>query len=291
MACVTANRVSPSGLISVFYSIDYYSFTIPTEKPFDDGMFFDNQKLVLTIGLSACGLEGKEYHDLENYRLEKVPKNYQYRLRHLVNDICFSWGKLNPHVLVEFAGKACNTLDAADKLLPIIHSTIGRTSRIDFAVDILCETDPIEFISERTNKAFKSSGSKRTPTGRTEYIGGRTSERMARVYRYNTPHPRAAFLRVEAEYKGTAAKAGAKHLLEVGVLQACLDAHQPFQWKHGEWKPDAGTATKIAYTSYKPADASTVRWLYDSVATAARKASKKGIIDLDEWIAYIKSEK
>lgn len=274
----------------MFYSIDYFAWTIPTEKPFDDGMFFDNQKLVLTIALSSTGLRGDIHENLENYTLEKVPKNYQFRLRHKVLDTCYSWGKLNAHVLVEFAGKACNNLDASDELLPIIHAHASRASRIDFAIDIECDTPPEEFIADRTNKSFKSNGHKDSPTGSTRYIGGRTSERMARVYRYNPPHPRSRFLRVEAEYKGGAAKASAKHLSEVGLLQTCLDAHQPFGWTHRAWQPDSSSASKIPYTSYKPADASTVRWLYDSVATAARKAAKKGILDLDEWIKFIKSE-
>lgn len=275
----------------MFYSIDYFAFTIPTEKPFDDGMFFDNQELALKIGLSAMNLKGDVHEKLENYKLEKVPKNYQWRLRHKDLDTCYSWGKLNAHVLVELAGKACNNLDASDDLLPIIHAQHSRTSRIDFAIDIETGTRPEEFITERTNKSFKSSGAKDSPTGSTRYIGGRTSERMARVYRYFAPHPRHKFLRVEAEYKGDAAKASAKHLIEVGLLQTCLDAHQPFGWKHAVWKPDAGTASKIPYTSYKPADASTVRWLYGSVVTALRKATQKGIIDLDEWLAYVKSNK
>jgi len=275
----------------VFYSIDYYSFTIPTEKPFTEGMFHDNQAQVLHTLLSLLGTYPSSMGDIKNYTVEKGARFYSHRMRHVDTDLTLSWGETNAHILVELAGKSCNNFDAIDALLPIIRATSDRASRIDFSVDIECETDPIEFISSRANKSFKSSGSKRSPTGRTEYIGGRTSERMARVYRYNSPHPRSKFLRAEAEYKGGAAKASAKHLLEVGVLQACLDAHQPFGWTHSEWKPDAGTASKIAYTSYKPADASTVRWLYDSVAKAARNASKKGILDLDEWLAYIKSEK
>jgi len=275
----------------VLYSIDYYSFTIPTEKPFTEGMFYDNQSQVLKAFVSCFPQVPKSLSDVTDYTVEKGARFYSHRMRHVSTDITLSWGETNSHILVELAGKACNNFDAIDTLIPLIHATSDRASRIDFSVDIECETDPIEFIQSRSNKSFKSSGSKRSPTGRTEYIGGRTSERMARVYRYNPPHPRHKFLRAEAEYKGGAAKAASKHLLEVGILQACLDAHQPFGWTHSQWKPDAGTATKIAYTSYKPADASTVRWLYDSVATAARKAAKKGIIDLDEWIAYIKSEK
>jgi len=275
----------------VFYSIDYYSFTIPTENPFTEGMFHDNQDQVLKAFVSICNVQSMLLWTPSDFTVEKGARFYSHRMRHIDTDVTLSWGETNSHILVELAGKACNNLDAIDALIPIIRATYGRTSRIDFAVDIQCKTDPIEFISERTNKAFKSSGSKRSPTGRTEYIGGRTSERMARVYRHNPPHPRSNFLRVEAEYKGGAAKAASKHLVEVGILQASLDAHQPFQWKHSEWKPDTSTASKIPYTSYKPADASTVRWLYDSVATAARKASQKGILDLDEWLAYIKSGK
>lgn len=259
----------------MFYSIDYYSFTIPTEKPFKELMFNNEQAQVLKTFVSILPFLTPSLSELSQYTVEKGARFYNHRMRHTSTEIAISWGETNSHVLVELAGKACNNFDAIDALLPLIRATHQRCSRIDFATDIKTDIDPTVFIASRSNKSFKSSGSKRSPTGRTEYVGGRTSERVARVYRYNKPHPRSDFLRVEAEYKGDAAKASAKYLAETDVREACLGAHKPFGWQHETWTDSLESVAKIPYSSYKPADASTVRWLYGDVITALRKLSRR----------------
>lgn len=272
----------------MFYSIDYYSYTIPTEKPFTEGMFYDQQDNVIKhFTTSLDDIATQEYFRL-NWTHENALRFYQHRLRHDATDITLAYGRTNPHVFVELAGKACNNFDAANLLLPLIQKTSDRCTRIDFAVDIECKTSPKEFIEQRDNRSFKSSGNKYSPTGGTEYIGGRTSERMARVYRYYEPHPRHKLLRVEAEYKGDAAKAAAEHLASHGLQQTCMDAHHVFGWKHPVWKPETSVSQKITYRAYKPADASTVRWLYGDVATAIRKACKNELIDFEEWLSFVR---
>lgn len=274
----------------MFYSIDYYSYTIPAEKPFVEGMFYEQHDFVTHAFASSFNDNVLQQLLSADWTHESASRFYQHRLRHNCTDVTLSYGKTNPHIFVELAGKACSNFESRDILLPLIARTSTRCSRIDFAVDIKCETTPFEFITQRHNKSFKSSGSKYSPTGGTEYIGGRTSERMARVYRYYEPHPRHTLLRVEAEYKGDAAKAGAKHLSTFGVQQACLDAHKPFGWIHPEYRPDASTQARITYRNYNPEDASTVRWLYGDVITALRKAVKHNLIDFEEWLNFLRQD-
>jgi len=272
----------------MIYSIDYYSYTIPTERPFVEGMFYEQHDTVINIFRTSFHSGEHAEQFAHNWEHEHGNKFYGHRLRHGNTDVALSFGQTNSHVLVEFDGKACQVLDAADLLLPIISLTHTRCSRIDFAVDIECKTAPKEFIAQNDNKSFKSSGNKYSPTGGTEYIGGRTSERMARVYRYYEPHPRHQFLRVEAEYKGDAAKAAAKYLSETDVQTACLAAHAPFRWRHADWSSDIATTAKITYRTYKPTDANTVYWLYGDVITALRKAVRKDLIDFEEWLAVVR---
>jgi len=271
----------------MYYSIDYYSFTIPTEKPIEDGMFYEQQDQVIETVVSL-------FHDIAtrqqftlNWTHETGMRFYQHRLRHDQSHMAVSYGRTNPHLFVELSGYACANFDSRDLLLPLIAATHERCSRIDFAVDIECKTTAKAFIEARANKSFKSSGNKYSPTGETEYIGGRTSERMARVYRYYSPHPRHTLLRVEAEYKGNAAKAAAEHLTTHDLQQTCLSAHKPFGWEHHDWRPDMEQPAKIPYKSYSPANASTVRWLFGDVVTALRKAFKTGLIDQDEWLKFL----
>src|SRR4030042_5378079 len=170
----------------MIYSIDYYSYTIPTERPFVEGMFHEQQQAAINIFRTsipevASHLVGYEWTN------ERGQRFYNHRWRNASTDVTISYGQTNAHVLVEFAGKACSIFTAITVLLDIISVTSSRCSRIDFAVDIECQTSPSEFVEARGNKSFRSSGNKYSPTGGTEYIGGRTSERMARVYRYYEP--------------------------------------------------------------------------------------------------------
>ena len=230
-----------------------------------------------------------EHHKfgLGNWGIEAARGFYSVRLRHEATGIAISFGSVNQHLFVELSGRACNNLDAIDALTSLIAQTTERCSRIDFAVDIECETDPEWFCTERGGSSFKSNGTIVSPSGKTCYLGSRKSERMARVYRYAPPHPRSNFLRVEAEYKGNAGKVAAKHLIATDLRTACLDAHQPFGWEHGVWKPDADDARKIPYKAYRPDNASTVRWLYGDVITALRKAVEAGLVDLDDWLSKL----
>jgi len=272
----------------MFTLVDYYSFTIPLKEPLGKGMFDSDKHYAIAVFNNVCELEVFKNGIEDNWEVESARGFYQTRLRHLSADVTLSYGAVNSHIFVEFAGKACANFDSQELLNPLIERTWERATRIDFAVDIKTEVAPKVFVEARTSKSFKSSGSKYSPTGATEYLGGRSSERMARVYRYYAPHPRHEFLRVETEYKGQAAKVAAKHISEVGIQQACLDAHKPFGWKHDIWNVDNLTATRITYRSYRPNTASTLLWLYGDVVTAIRKATKAGLLDLEEWLVFLR---
>lgn len=271
----------------MIHSIDYYSFTIPHEFPSIMKIEEKSHEAIRIFSL-VCHEMSMFRMPLEAWKPETGARQYQVRLRHETTDITISFGSVNAHLFIECAGKACNTLDAINALLPLIENTLSRATRIDFAVDIFTDCDPRDFSASRNSTSFKSSGEVRTPSGRTNYVGGRASDRMARVYRYEPPHPRSEYLRVEAEYKHDAAKAAAQHLIAFGLPQASLDAHSPFQWTHATWTPENAHSSKIPYKAYRPDNASTVRWLYGDVVTALSKAIKAGLVDLDEWLEFLR---
>jgi len=272
----------------MFTLIDYYSFTIPLHEPMGKGMFDADKYLAIQVFYDTAKLSTFNNGVEDNWETESARGFYQTRLRHSPTDVALSYGAINSHIFVELAGKACANLDSQSLLIPLIERTWERATRIDFAVDIKTEISPKTFIDQRSNKSFKSSGSKYSPTGGTEYLGGRSSERMARIYRYYSPHPRHEYLRVEAEYKGDAAKASAKHLIETSTEKAALDAHQPFGWLHVDWNTNDITQQRISYKTYRPDTASTLVWLYGDVVTALRKATKAGLLDLEEWLKFLR---
>lgn len=214
--------------------IDWYSFTIP-----------------LAAGLSGTGIDTLE---AINFQLAQLPLPgvdpvsadgtwrvvpargfYEFRATHLLSGLAVSWGAVNAHLFVELAGSSCDYFRHAGKFIALVDVTAIKASRVDAAVDILTDTRPATFVRAGFADRFKfTHGHIVSETGETLYVGNRKSDRSARVYRYNPPHPRAAFLRVEAEFKGTAARSLALVLSQVGELEACVSAHKIFGWKSKE---------------------------------------------------------
>lgn len=273
----------------MFYSIDYYAFTIPQKAVFG-AIGEETQKHVISQFIPLVSGEQHHKFGIGSWGIEKATGFYELRLRHEASGIALSFGSINAHIFVEFSGRACNNLDAIGELESIIRSTHERCSRIDFAVDILTDRTPKQFSASRNSKAFKSTSEIESPSGQTCYLGSRKSERMARVYRYYEPHPRSNLLRVEAEYKGDAAKAIARHYCETDLRTSALDAHKPFGWCDSVWGGEDVDGVKVPYKTYNPSNASTVRWLYGDVITALRKAIETGLVDLDEWLLKLSGD-
>lgn len=222
-----------------------------------------------------------------SWESEKGGKNYAIRLRHQQTGVALSFGPTNAHIYVELAGGACDAYESIDALVPLVVGTADRASRIDVAVDFETEVTPEQFSAFRNEEKWKYAPYYPSESGTTCYVGSRKSERMARVYRYNPPHPRSHLLRVEAEYKGKAAKALSR-LVGVHTTEAlAATAHQIFGWHHPLAADLAKGGEKLKYTSYHPTNAATVRWLYGDVAKAVRKAIKNGYLEWDEWVAHI----
>lgn len=265
------------------FKIDWYSFTLPL-RGIPGGAGEETIKhidlfLELALGTNWMPVTGGHI-----WEIEKGRGFYQFRIREANSKVAVSWGDVNPHVYIECSGQACSYLNSAGTLENLIKETANRTSRIDFAVDIETDVDPEIFIVNNKRQAFKSGGNIFSEDGKTCYIGSRKSERYARVYRYHAPHPRSHLLRAEAEYKGDAAKVAALCVVSEGIKEACLAAHLPFQWVHPVWRPDNSTFSKLPARKYDTEQASTVRWLYGTVAQSLLKAHQDGLVDLREWL-------
>jgi hypothetical protein len=218
--------------------IDWYSFTLP-----------------LTTALSETGVDTLE---AINFQLAQLPMwgfdplsadgtwrvvpahgFYEYVGTHLLSGLSVSWGSVNAHLFVQLPGAACDFFRHQGCFLALVKATSARTSRVDAAIDILTATRPVDFVRAGFAKRFQGThGHIVSETGETLYVGNRKSDRCARVYRYSPPHPRAAFLRVEAEYKSHAARALAAILAVDGEREACIAAHKIFEWASPEMKVD-----------------------------------------------------
>lgn len=190
------------------------------------------------------------------------------------------------HCTVEISGQGCETLIAKGLLNSVLQSVHSRCTRIDIASDIDTKTSPDEFIARLSHKRMRSDGAQNSASGQTRYVGSMKSERFARVYRYNPPHPRAHLLRIEHEFRRDYAKRVAAEILMSGIENVATAAGKAFGWAHSDWDLKEDTNADISIVAAERNAGKTIFWLVNSVAPAFKKLCENGTIkDPKEFIA------
>jgi len=263
--------------------LDWYSFTFPIGQVGDG----DGSYEVMQILLSFHDFTLHAFLDIVTARtwsFESSAGFYKYRIRCPKSGLCISWKPYNQYAQAELSGQVCDYVTARMAITDLMNASHGRCTRCDLATDFETDVLPADFVAMRGPSRITSNGHQNSPTGLTEYVGSRSSGRMARVYRYFGPHPRSHLLRVEVEYKGDAAKQLVAEISSSGLILATASANLPFAWMHPLWDIDRAAVSKIPARYYDRNGAGTLAWLNDSVAPALRKAHEKGLIDLAMWI-------
>lgn len=189
-----------------------------------------------------------------------------------------------PHFLIELTGQGCSSLARNCDPLEFLGAVQSRLTRIDIASDMLCDTNPIVFAEARNLGRFKSHSEFVSETGTTAYVGSRTSNRYARVYRYNLPHERAHLLRAEHVLKAEDAKATALSILADGLPAVTVALGQAFGWSHVDWTPNNVEAAEIAVWRPERHSGKTMFWLNSAVAPALIRLAKDTGFDVQAWL-------
>lgn len=267
----------------MFAHVDYFAFTA----------LFSEDKMRTRAGLPPIIRQAVDdlYHNLAvdlgmfgEYIVEGGRKPYNHSYLFLDTGVRMFCHERLGHALFEIPGAACSLLNDEGILTDIMRAAHPRTTRVDFAVDIECKTDPIEFATAGYSERFKAFNVIKSDDGTTYYVGSRTSERFARVYRYNEPHERAHLLRVEYELKGETARVGVYECLEVGVSKYVQMLSNVFEWKHKSWEKDAMTTEKPKGYRDERESGKTLFWLADTVAPLLVRMHKAKELDLFTWL-------
>jgi len=182
------------------------------------------------------------------------------------------------HFTVEISGQGCELLHEQNLMGSILSRIHDRVTRIDIACDIETKTKPREFVSAMKHERMRSSGYQQSSTGETCYVGSQKSERYARVYRYNAPHPREHLLRIEHVFRRKDAKHVAYQCVEndlQAIAQACAVS---FGWGHSDWQTVAVDDINLSPISGDRKGNNTVFWLVHSCASAFKRQVKNGTI-------------
>jgi hypothetical protein len=199
----------------------------------------------------------------------------------------FASGKLN-HFTVEHSGKGIRFLERQGLLDDMLYKNRDRVSRIDIAVDIEDWISPSAFAADRDAGRFKTYSDLSSPSGVTCYVGSMHSDRYARVYRYNPPHPRAHLLRVEHVFRRDNAKQVAFALCVEGIEAVVAGSWRDFGWLYP--MADLESVAPADLTTFRPERkmGSTLRWLIKVAAPSFKRLVGEGIIENPEQflIAY-----
>jgi len=183
-----------------------------------------------------------------------------------------------PYSLVEFTGVGCDVLRQYGWMNTVIHEWSNRLTRMDIACDIATDVNPITFMRGRDETKFKSESNVISETGITCYIGSKTSDRYTRVYRYNPPHPRADFLRIEFVLKSDYAKQAAKVFVDTPLQSVAKGMFEAFGWKDfSHLIKDNGVALTTAPKENH--QGKTERWLLTQVLPALQRLSDSGNVE------------
>jgi hypothetical protein len=264
--------------------IDWLSFTLPI----GDGEEIAAHRMVENIATTVYDFSPVVFAGIfGDYKYEKRKGRAPYSTGYARSDAgCYIFcHPVLPHFLIELTGQGCSTLSHNCDPLEFLRAVQPRLTRIDVASDMLCDTNPLEFAALRDQGRFKSHSEFVSETGTTAYVGSRTSNRYARVYRYNHPHERAHLLRAEHVLKAEDAKASAQSILDNGLASVTVALGSAFGWTHASWTPQDVKAAEIAVWRPERHAGKTLFWLNSAVAPALIRLAKETGFDVQAWLA------
>ncbi len=180
------------------------------------------------------------------------------------------------HACVEISGQGCERLLSLNQLTSVLVRCKERVTRIDIACDIETDVRPVEFVEKVNHERMRTSGQVISDTGETCYVGSQKSERYARVYRYNPPHPRAHLLRIEHVFRKDYAKKVAQACSGGDISSVGISAGRAFGWAHAVWDTSLDDSPDISVTRERGNAGNTVFWLVNSVAPAFKRLCETG---------------
>lgn len=262
--------------------IDWISFTVP--------MLVEEGRASYTLpNLIAASVQGIDpelpellgMYDTVEPRKGRAPYSHSWSL--MDGGVTIFGSVMVNHALVEISGKGLTALYGKDCVERVLELVADRLSRLDIARDIWTEDRPIEFAAQRVEGRFSSRSEVVSNSGETVYIGSKHSDLYARVYRYNPPHPRSEYLRIEYCIRAEQARIFAAAVLEHGLDATEASLGDRFGWLSPVYA--IGSTEPIDITLWRPErrEGKTVSWLYGQVAAAILKLHKAGILDARVW--------
>lgn len=268
----------------MYHKIDWISFSFKRET--SKGESPSAALTAVVNGLNALlGADAEILMTGEDWTLGAGRKPYEASYTHPKGGVVLFWHTRLDHALIEITGRGCDWIEETGNLVRLLSTVAHRVTRLDVATDIHTPLDPRLFADARSHGRFRSHSEHVSESGTTFYVGSRDSNRYARVYRYNEPHPRAHLLRIEHVVKAEDAKRTARYLVENGLQSTVGRMAEGFGWSHPAWRMDAPEGPVLEVYRPERKEGKTVYWLNDTVAPLLLRLEREGVLNLDEWIS------
>lgn len=264
---------------SFSYSVDWLSFVghLDGDRVGHSAQQVFDDVFMSLVYLLPDGYAEEFFQDMELGSKGRAP--YKFSYRDASKGITVYASDKQQHYTVEFSGKGIDYLERAQALGFVINAVHQSVSRIDIAVDMETDRHPFAFALDRDEGRSKTYSELTSPSGATAYVGSMSSDRYARVYRYNPPHPRAHLLRAEHVFRKDQAKAIAVAVVSEGISAVVARCWADWGWHEYLDMEEGVSAAAISIPRPERNQGKTTRWLITAAGTAFRRLVAEGVID------------
>lgn len=271
----------------MYTRVDWISFTFQADTSHDPRPGEEWKTAVK--GITRCCVGLRKWLDAEADWSDGAGRApFQKSLRASNIGVSLFYGHKKNLVLCEISGVGCQRLLELNAITTVLSKVAERVTRLDIACDFKTDVKPVDFAALRDTGRFKTYSEMTSQTGDTVYVGARSSDRYARVYRYNPPHPRSDFLRCEFVARDEQAKELAQYIVTNGVGQAAIALGTPFGWSHPLWLNAANEDVEELEYRQTARGGNTVHWLYAQVLPAVEKLiANSQREDVEQFVAAL----
>lgn len=208
------------------------------------------------------------------------------------------YGAAHSRILIQLPGEACHVArmdtDSDGNSVGLDHLLLhpaNRMTRIDIAGNWRCAESVDGVAAAFTKKTMSDYPRIPSDTGVTQYINAKTSEISAKVYRYEPPHPRSDWLRIEFTLKGEACQRAQLRIPVVGLEPIYKALLEGWGFSRGDMINSISQGVereKLAYKARKKAGS--LKWLYETAIPSIRKGLQKEDVDMKTLLKLLAKE-
>jgi len=222
---------------------------------------------------------------------------YVLSLKDRLTGVQFGVGGTTETIRLDASGTVCDRLrgmvyaDGSNALERVIKSGNQNATRLDLCADFNHPIPPYFIYEKSGTPRIKAGTMEYSETGWTYYVGSRGSDRFAKIYLYDEPHPRCNATRCEFQFRDTYANA-ARDEIEAGVTLETLykRACNTFGISILQEMLETGDYGKFTASRAKTPDPDTLRWAWNTAFPALVRLVRDGDFNIEAFANAVREK-